>query len=187
VSKKLNPLFLLSVIGCIIVLISCSKKSIDSPEYYMKAQINGMDWSADKDGTWFQMDYDNTLDYHVTNIFSRSEKLLDSIQYKIDITSRHYPKNGKYFFDNTSPFIPYDGAAAIVFGWVKKGSANESFTTQSFNGFVEILEINKTYMKGRFEFDSKRTQGSTAIDTFQVRNGSFNIPLTVVSGKERNP
>lgn len=184
----LQSILLWTIISCTLFSISCTRQRVDAPKHYLSAEINGMKWSADEHYSWFQMEYDYDLQYHTTHIYAQCEKLIDSTRYEISITHRYYPETGKYYFNNSPGSIPYrNGAAGTVYGWVKKNGLEYQFNSQSFNGFVEVLEINKSFLRGTFEFDAQIMHGPNTGDTLRVRRGIFFVPLTLVSGKEWNP
>lgn len=152
----------------------------------MSAMVDGHYWESDDSYAHSTVTYNYNTDQHYIDIDSKKvEPLKNEIRYQLGITVGWPPAVGKYYFNNDGPYTKiYEGATGKVYGWAKNG-IEDYFVSFSKNGFVEITELTKQYMKGNFEYVAAYTQGSDLIDTISVTNGEFYLRISV-SGEPWN-
>jgi len=179
--KKIILTFRLAFV--MLIIISCSDEDkIVQEDYFMSAEINGVEWKAGRE--WFQLDFLYDLGYHRTDIYGEDESF-NGINYNISIGHSYYPQLGKIYFNSKNDEVPYEnGASGSISGWfdIEK---NNFFTCSSTTGFIEITEINRYSMKGNFEFEASNHYHSN-YGNYVVKKGKFFVPLTLVMGASWN-
>ncbi|MDJ1470278.1 hypothetical protein [Xanthocytophaga flava] len=184
VFKSIDKIILfIGLLACI--FISCSKE-LERPNYYMRAQINDMDWSADRNYGVAQLDYDYTANAHYLSIWSQTENpLIDGIRYQISISVNLPVAKGVYFFNNNGSIMAANGGVSgAVNGWKRNGT-EDYFIGHSINGHIDITSLSKDNVGGKFEFVAVIPKSSSlgGNDSIVIKNGEFLVPINLVSGK----
>ena len=179
--KKNSAVFLF-----FLLLSSCGEADDSVPDYFMTAQVNGMNWSADKNYGVAQLDYNFHANAHYLWVWSQTyNPLPNGIRYQIDILVNNPVSKGKFYFNNNGGEMnEIGGVYGGVHGW-RKNSVDDYFSGHSINGFIEITDLTKRDISGVFEFTAVTGKSSTDLgnDTIFVADGNFHVPITSVTGK----
>jgi hypothetical protein len=182
---------ILAISILILSVVSC-KDVIDASiisNYYMTAQINDMDWSADKGFAAARLDYNDIGQAHYLSVLSQTDfPLADSIRYQLYIYIKHPVAKGRFYFNIGRAYeLPIGGVAGTVRCWKMDQKNKDSFQYlgTSINGYVEITDLTKTEVGGVFEYTAVTLPDTfhSGNDTIVVKSGKFHVPINLVSGR----
>jgi|GEM_PF-6559480 len=110
--------------------------------------------------------------------------LSDGTTYRISVSVNNPVSKGKFYFNNKKyESNAIGGVQGNVIGY-KNGV--DYFNSVSVTGFVEITVLTDNEVGGNFEYRAVTSNPGSdiRIDTVEVKNGRFHVPIVMASGRE---
>ena len=161
---------MIRILLLVLFIAGCKREATSDKypnKYFMSASINGSLWKVSNPGqAYFGAHYDNNKQRYFINIGSEDQNP-NSICRSIAISFDFVPKVGRYYFNNIGS-AQADSGIMASYSYKKINIISSKWST---GGYVDIEEIRRENIKGKFSFTAKGD--STDSTTISITSGSF--------------